>query len=270
MSARINSPKDLISIFLVNPKRPSNIGSVARAMNCMGFCDLVLIQPRCQIDRYAFMLATGSSDILEKARVYDSLSEALSGYGLVLGTTRRIGKRRHNFITARESADMIVSRYSNSRVAILFGPEDYGLSRAHLAMCQYLVSIPTDEGFGSLNLSQAVMILCYDLFLAFRATSRRLGKKRDDEIQGDLSILYRMTEKTLREINFPARRGIDHAAGHLKEIFARAEITRWESEFLLGIFRHLRFMSSCIRLEDETAEELIDSPGGDISKKREF
>ena len=179
MSARISLSHDLISIVLVNPKRPSNIGSVARAMNCMGFYDLVLVQPRCQIDRYAFMLATGSADILEKARVFDSLSEALSGYGLVLGTTRRLGKRRHNFITARESADMIVSRYSNSRVAILFGPEDYGLSRAHLAMCQYLVSIPTDDGFGSLNLSQAVMILCYELFLAFQSTLKRSGKKKD-------------------------------------------------------------------------------------------
>ncbi|MGV8121980.1 MAG: RNA methyltransferase [Candidatus Xenobiia bacterium LiM19] len=264
MSAGISLPKDLISIVLVNPKRPSNIGSVARAMNCMGFYDLVLVQPRCQIDRYAFMLATGSADILEKARVFDSLSEALSGYGLVLGTTRRIGKRRHNFITARESADMIVSRYRNSRVAILFGPEDYGLSRAHLAMCQYLVSIPTGDGFGSLNLSQAVMILCYELFLAFQSTSKRSGKKKDNDIQGDLSILYRMTEKTLREIKFPARRGVDHAAGHLKEIFARAEITRWEAEFLLGIFRHLRFMSSCIRQDDEITEEVIDSPGGDV------
>ncbi len=262
---RVNSLQDLISIVLVNPKRPSNIGSVARAMNCMGFSDLVIVQPRCQIDRFAFMLATGSADILEKARIFESLSEALSGYGLVVGTTRRVGKRRYGFITARESADMIAARYRQSRVAILFGPEDYGLSRAHLAMCQYLVSIPTDDSFGSLNLSQAVMILCYELFLALQSSSKEPLKNEQDEVRHDLSLLFRLTEETLREIEFPARKGIDHAAGHLKEIFARAEVTRWEVEFLLGILRHLRFMASRLRQDDEKSEKAVDISGGKVS-----
>jgi len=261
------SPRDRISIVLVNPKRPSNIGSVARAMNCMGFGDLVIVQPRCQIDRYAFMLATGSAEILENARVFDSLSEALSGYGLVAGTTRRVGKRRYGFISARESAGMIAGLCGHSKVAVLFGPEDYGLSRAHLAMCQYLVAIPTAEGFGSLNLSQAVMVICYELYMALQGKSGRVedeaGASENDEVQRDLSILYQMTERTLREIEFPARKGIDHAAGHLKEIFARAGVTKWESEFLLGILRHLRFMASRLRKEDEKTGGSSGTSGGE-------
>jgi TrmH family RNA methyltransferase len=237
--------KNLISIVLVNPKRSANIGSCARAMNCMGFKDMVLLAPRCQIDRYAFHLATGSGDILEEARIFKDPAEALKGYGLIIGTTRRKGKRRYNFLTPRQIVSEITLKYSTSRIAVLFGPEDYGLSREDLHRCQYLVEIPTDEAFGSLNLSQAVMTFCYELHCGLVTFSI----EPDDEFpdSGELQKMNEVLEMTFDEIDFSGRKKSHELAGHFKEILARAALRKWEMRMVMGFLRHLRHMAGKCR-----------------------
>lgn len=232
--------KDSISIVLVNPKRSSNVGAAARAMKCMGFKNLVLVEPRCQIDRFAFNLATGSGDILENARVYLSLEEAVRECGLILGTTRRKGKRRFNYVTPGELVESVIPGHLPSRIALLFGPEDYGLGREHLQLCQYLITIPTGDEFGSLNLAQAVMILCYEIFTGLRAPGERATA--DPAEQEDLERLYAILEETFIEIQFPSRKKVQHESGHLKAIVARSQLSKWEVEFFLGFLRHLRYM----------------------------
>jgi len=229
------------SIVLVNPKRSANVGACARAMNCMGFNDLVLVSPRCQIDRFAFHLATGSGRILEEARLFGDLKESLKGYGLVVGTTRRKGKRRHNFLSPRDLVQDISARYSRSKIAVLFGPEDYGLSREELQNCQYLVEIPTDQGFGSLNLSQAVMTICYELHMGLVDSSI----KPDDEypLPHELDRMNEVLEETFRLIGFRGRKETHDLSGHFKEILARALLRKWEMKMVMGFLRHLRHMA---------------------------
>ncbi|MDQ7823955.1 MAG: RNA methyltransferase [Candidatus Eremiobacteraeota bacterium] len=243
--------RDSISIVLVSPKRSANVGAVARAMKCMGFQDLVLVDSRCQIDKHAFALATGSSDILEGARFFQALEDAVMEYGLVLGTTRRKGKRRYNFIMPRQMSASLVPRYLPSKIAIVFGPEDYGLSREHLDLCQYLVEIPTDAGFGSLNLAQAVMIICYEL------QSAALPEAHIDEEKAtgaDMERICRAVDETMEKIRYPARKKFQHTGGRIKEILSRSSLTKWEADMLMGIARHLRYISDKLWKGNEGSE----------------
>jgi tRNA/rRNA methyltransferase len=240
--------KELLSIVLVNPKRSPNVGAAARAMNCMGIRDLVLVSPRCQIDRFAFNIATGSGDILEQARIFPTLHDSLKGYGLIMGTTRREGKRRYNVLTPSEMAMMLWTHFP-ARTAILFGPEDNGLSREQLDRCQYLVTIPTNDDFGSLNLAQAVMTICYEIHRALSDAPAEKEKNFNEEniTAAELETMCTVIEETLTEIRYTTRRNIDDVTGHLKEIFSRASLRRWELDMVLGIMRHLRFMENKIR-----------------------
>lgn len=249
-----------ISIVLVQPKRPSNIGSAARAMHCMGLTDLVLVQPRCQIDRTAFNLAVGSSEILINARIFDSLDELLPSYSLVAGTTKRTGKKRRNFVEMRRFCQEILPQHPAARTAILFGPEDYGLAREHLQKCQYLISIPVSREFGSLNLAQSVMIACYELKASLQDVSPAKDDGKADSFQ--MELLSGAVEDALSRSGYPVKKGSRHVAGKLKEILSRAHLTEPEVHMLLGLARHACYLGDRLFRNREEGKEHTDEQGG--------
>ena len=116
----MNTIYDNITITLVNTKTSANIGSVARAMNCMGFKNLSIISPRCQIDRESFSLAVGSDDILKNAKIYFDFRDFLSSFGLVVGTTKKTGKKRMNFTTPEIFSRDILTKHLNSKIATFY------------------------------------------------------------------------------------------------------------------------------------------------------
>ncbi|MEJ2290953.1 MAG: RNA methyltransferase [Deinococcales bacterium] len=149
-------------IVLVRSKDSANVGAAARAMKNFGLDDLVLVAPRCRIDARARALASHAGDVLDGARVVASVAEAIGDLRFVLGTSAR---RRDN-----ESLPVWLPRQAaphaqGSDVAILFGPEDHGLSNEELDLCQGYVSIPTAD-YASLNLAQAVLLVAYEVHLA--------------------------------------------------------------------------------------------------------
>jgi len=231
-----------ISIVLVQTKTSSNIGAAARAMNCMGLSDLILAEPRCQIDKNAFSLASGSEHILENSRIYYDLKEALQDFSLVVGTTRRQGKKRHNFITPRQLSSEIFPMYSNIKAAILFGSEDYGLSLEHFKECQYLVYIPVSENFGSLNLAQAVMVITYELRASLEAGKHKKSIT-DIASQEELAILSKVFADTFEKVRFPNKQNSVNPASKLMEICARANLSKYEVKLLLSFARHADYMS---------------------------
>jgi tRNA/rRNA methyltransferase len=166
MKAKINL--NHIAIILAQPQIPENIGAVARAMNNMGLRRLVLVNPKnCDLCR-VIKTATGSSiDVVEEMEVYGDLKEALGSYQYVVGTTARTGSFRPAMAQPRSLAQKLISISQNNRVAILFGPEDRGLSNEQLRYCHTITTIPT-AAFSSLNLAQAVMIICYEIFMTAR------------------------------------------------------------------------------------------------------
>ena len=237
-----------ISIVLVNTKTSANIGATARAMNCMGLKDLILVAPRCQIDRNAFNLAVGSEEILQNTQIYYDLNEALKGFSLTVGTTHKKGKKRHNFITPRLFAGSLLSKYKGVKTAILFGSEDYGLSIECLKECQYLIYIPVSEEFGSLNLAQAVMVITYELRANFCEKMPLIDESMERE---ELSLLSNVFSETFKKIRFPAKRHSLNPAAKLSEICARADLTKYEVKLLLSLARHANYMSDKLWSEND-------------------
>ncbi len=154
---------DPFRIVLVSPRNPLNIGAAARAMSNFGFRDLRLVTPYEVAFREA-KSAVHSQYILESAQVHDSLETALSGCGLVVGTTSVDHRDLRIPLYRLEAAGKIARERSQaSPVALLFGSEKYGLSNSDLSFCHWALRIPTREEHGSMNLGQAVAICLYEL-----------------------------------------------------------------------------------------------------------
>lgn len=148
-------------IVLVRTKESANVGAAARAMLNFGLRDLWLVAPRCRIDHRSYALASHAEDVLRGATVVDGLDDALAGVTVVAGTSARLRKAENYVVRSpREAAPVL-----GTGAAVLFGPEDHGLSNDELTRCQLHVVIPTVD-FSSLNLAQAVLVVAYELALA--------------------------------------------------------------------------------------------------------
>ncbi len=157
---------DRIRIVLSHPSHPGNIGAAARAMKTMGLSRLYLVKPKSFPDPQAVAMATGADDVLAQATVCTSLTEALSG---TVSATALTGRRRElatEPVWARAAATDLVAATATGEVALVFGNEKAGLSNEEVALCRHWALIPTSDRYRSLNLAQAVQILCYELRLA--------------------------------------------------------------------------------------------------------
>ena len=133
-----------MAIVLVEPQIPENIGSAARAMNNMGITRLILVNPQnCDLYRVLKMAPGSSIDIVEEMEVYEGLQEAIGPFEYVVGTTARTGSHRPTLTGPRRLARDLSAISQNNRIAILFGPEDRGLSNEHLRYCHTIATIPT-------------------------------------------------------------------------------------------------------------------------------
>jgi tRNA (cytidine32/uridine32-2'-O)-methyltransferase len=155
-----------IRIVLVDTQHPGNVGASARALKNMGLESLVLVRPLAPADPAAAARAAGAADILERARVADTVDEAIEGCGRVFGTTARARSANWRVIGAREAAAELVAAASTRPAAVLFGGERNGLANDELERCQALVRIPCADRYPSLNLAQAVQIVAYEIRMA--------------------------------------------------------------------------------------------------------
>ncbi len=153
-----------VAIILVEPENPDNIGATARAMKNMGLRDLRLVKPPADWRIKARKLAVGADPLLDKAKIFDSLKEAVADTVWVIGTTRREGGRRRAFLDFQEAVEKIRTVGTRKTAAVVFGKESKGLSNEDLDVCDWFTTIPTDPGYPSINLAQAVMIVCFSLF----------------------------------------------------------------------------------------------------------
>ncbi|MGQ9694653.1 MAG: RNA methyltransferase [Thermodesulfobacteriota bacterium] len=239
-----------IAIVLVRPQYAGNIGSVCRAMKNMGLSRLILVSPaQDYLSPEARMMALTAKDILEKAEIYPSLDKALAGFRWVAGTSARAGRNRGPFITPREICPEILNHARSISVAILFGPEDRGLTNEELAPCQALVSIPTHTKLRSLNLAQAVMIFGYELFLA--SLAQQAEKKYPPHITTSplaefqkLEKMYAHLEELLLKIGFLDPQNPKRIMHTLRRIFGRAKLTDRDVAILRGIFRQLEWYAT--------------------------
>ncbi len=224
---------DRISIVLVDTKTPANIGATARSMMNMGLSRLMLVSPPRDNNGDASRLAAGADPILQRALVFSSLSEAVAGHGLVIGTSRQKSKRRKNILSPHDMATRVVPFLTRNNAAIVFGNEVNGLETRDLMLCHELVSIPSTEEFPSLNLSHAVMIVAYELFLA--TGSPVPSSARELASTGDIELFYRHLQETLQDIGFLVEQDSDRMMHALRQIFGRSRLDAREVLILRGI-----------------------------------
>src|SRR5678815_5119674 len=155
-----------IRFVLVRPGQGGNVGAAARALKNMGGASLWLVDPRPFDDVEAVRFAHNATDVLEGARIVATLPEALAECRWIAGATRRGGRRRAITYTPRELARAAVHEPQRRPLAVVFGPEEDGLTMAELSLCHDVVRIPAAPEQPSLNLAQAVLVLAYELYIA--------------------------------------------------------------------------------------------------------
>ncbi len=228
-----------IAIILVQPQIPENIGAVARAMNNMGLSRLVLVDPKnCDLSR-VLKPATGTSiDIIQEMDIYEDLKEALGPFQYVVGTTARIGSHRPAMTQPRRLAQDLISISEKNMIAILFGPEDCGLSNDQLRYCHTIATIPTAR-FSSLNLAQAVMIICYEIFLVGLEIAPRSVPRLANKFE--LEGMYEHLGDVLMKIGFINPQNPEHWMLSVRRFLSRFPLRAGEVQLIRGICRQMNW-----------------------------
>jgi tRNA/rRNA methyltransferase len=190
------------------------------------------------------MMATSARDILERAEIFSTLEEALKGFRWIAGTSARKGRNRGPFITPREICPEIITHARKIPVAILFGPEDKGLTNEELAPCHALITLPAHSGLHSLNLAQAVMLVCYELSLAsvpYAPGQSLLPPLAEfQKVEG----MYAHLEELLLRIGFLDLKNPKRIMHTLRRVFSRANLSDRDVAILRGIFHQLEWYAT--------------------------
>ena len=228
---------DRICIVLVEPQTPGNVGMVCRAMKNMGLRHLRLVKG-CRTDHSeARRFAVSARDLLDGAVRFESLEDALADIEISVATTRRIGKYRQETMEPAELVAKLREGSGASRVALVFGREDNGLSTDELALCRWQATIPTSDEYGSLNLAQAVLLFCYEVSRG--VVPGVITTVREMATTGEMEDLYGHMEKTLLEIGFLDPTNPKHLMRTIRRILARAELDSREISVLRGMMSQM-------------------------------
>jgi tRNA/rRNA methyltransferase len=234
-----DQPLDNIRVVLVETSHPGNLGSAARAMKTMGLSRLVLVAPRCAIDDQALALASGAQDVLIGARTCDNLDEALQGVVLAAACTSRRRDLPHPAYTPRQAAPELLRHARVAEVALVFGSETYGLANEQLMRCRWLLNIPANPDYMSLNLAAAVQVCAYELRSLLDDSIMPLPDfmpARHEEIEA----FYAALEETLVAIGFHNPGQPKRLLPRLRRFFARAGLEREELAIWRGIVSAIR------------------------------
>ena len=234
-------PLNNIRVVLLRPRGAANVGAVARAMKNMGLRDLVLVHPALMKSFWAKAMAAHAEDVLHSVRRCNSIGDAVADCGLVVGTTCRGGLYREAAEAPRIAAPRVVAAAATNRVALVFGPEDHGLSNEDLKACQQLIAIPADPAYPSLNLAQAVMVCCYELRLAMAGepqATRELARAEQ------VDRMFEKLRAALRSIGFLHPDNPDHIMFAFRRFLGRAELEARDVQILLGLARQIEWFGS--------------------------
>lgn len=233
-----------IRIILVEPAGALNVGSVARVMKNMGFNQLILVKPHCNpSDEDARHMAVHGVDVLENAILVNSLPEALTGCQRAIATTAHSRSLNTPFETPRQALPWLLDSHSNT--ALIFGPEDRGLSNQELNYAQRFISIPANPEYSSLNLAQAVAVCVYELYqLVIQSDSDVWTPKPGKANLASLDVLegyYQELETLLLEVGFLYPHTAKARMEKLRGFYNQAQLTTEDVTMLRGMLRQINW-----------------------------
>jgi len=223
-----------IRIILSQVSESGNVGSICRAIKNMGLSELRLAAPQPLVLEEIYTRAVNSRDIWEKAQIFDNLALAVADCSIVVGTTRRRGHKRKSIsMNPRALSAWLAERPGPA--AIVFGNERTGLEEAELELCNIASHIPVSEAQPSLNLSHAVQLYAYELFLAME---QQLPVKGDWTAmnQSEITKLVVSITETLSKIGFYKYPNKEMQTRFLHDIFSRAGLSASEGRYFKNIF----------------------------------
>lgn len=228
-----------IRFVLIGTTHPGNIGGAARAMKTMSLSKLHLVTPKNFPNVEATARASGADDVLEKAVVHDSLKSAIADCHKIYGMSARLRNLPLPVVNPREAALQIKQLNDETNIAIIFGSEHSGLSNNELDNCQYLINIPANRHYSSLNLAAAVQICAYELKMIFNSIIdiNNISKTEDALNVGEMEYLFDHFQRSLTSIGFLDPGNPKKLMRRLRRLFNRADLNHKELQILHGILR---------------------------------
>jgi tRNA/rRNA methyltransferase/tRNA (cytidine32/uridine32-2'-O)-methyltransferase len=226
-------------VVLVETSHPGNIGAVARAMKNMGMDQLRLVSPKLFPHADATARASGADDVLRGACIYESLQDAIADCKIVLGSSARDRTISWPSVTARECAEKWGANTVDN-IALVFGRENSGLKNHELDLCHYLLRIPCNPGYSSLNLAAAVQVVCYELFVASgQQYQSTIGDQGDEPLATaeQMEGFYEHLQQTMADIGFLHPDRSKSIMRRLRRVFNRTQLDTKELDILRGILR---------------------------------
>jgi TrmH family RNA methyltransferase len=232
--------KNPLRVVLVSPRNPLNIGAAARAMSNFGCTELRLVNPYEVAFREA-RSAVKAQKVLEKAKEYPTLGEAVADCGLVVGTTS-IGHRalEHPLKRLELGGKLIGRKLASAPVALLFGSEKFGLSNADMSHCHWLMRIPTREEHQSMNLGQAVALCLYEIIRNPKAATRE-PKRIAPAAAGDIERMTDLLIEVLRESGYVKARTAVSTEQKIRRMVRRLNLPARDAEIWLGVLRQIQW-----------------------------
>ena len=229
-----------IYFILVRPQIGENIGSVARAIKNFNIKYLRIINPRCTWPNHkALATSVGAKDILKSTKIYNSIEKAVGDLDIIFASTSRVRKINKKIIS---TLDLKKKIKRGRKIGILFGPEASGLSNDELSYADYLVKIPTNKKFSSLNLSHSAIIFCYEIFqlfidkkITYKSSYKSTIAKKSEVNQFLSFIISRLDRRGFLQPNHKRKSMIRN----INNIFHRIDLSEQEIRILLGIFTTL-------------------------------
>ena len=242
---------DTLSVVLFRPKFSENVGSAARACANMGISRLVVVDPHHFDMERARVLATSKGGlVLDAMRVTETLDDAVARAETVYGTTARLGGWRTGIVSPERAAPEICATLAGGgEVALVFGPEDAGLSNQETMLCSRLINIPTAEEATSLNLAQAVLVVCYEIFKASLPLKEKKATPAGARpiTHAEREALFAALAETLLAIDFLKPDNPDYWMLPVRRFVERVGLKRQEGNMLMGVCRQVKWALGAAR-----------------------
>ena len=245
-----------VSVVLNQPQSAGNIGAVARVMKNMELSRLILVDPQTALTSEAYHRACGADDILDSCVQFGSLLEALASFHVVVGTSSRNVPWIPSAYQPSELAEHLTA-LGDQRIALVFGSERTGLTNEQLNHCRLLVTIPTDPRFESMNLSQAVAIIVYELYRRVQTwpSCRRMKLAESAELER----LFSHLEQCLLEIGFLDKDNPQRIMATLRQVLSRAGLEERDVQILRGVLRQWSWYAGSLKSTKEAKRTRADS-----------
>jgi len=242
---------DHIRVVLVETSHPGNIGATARAMKTMGLSQLRLVRPKYFPHADATAMASGADDLLGRAEVFGSLPEAIADCVAVVGASARLRTHHWPTLDVRDSVARLLAASADKPLAVVFGRERTGLSNEEMDHCQWLLNIPANPAYPSLNLAMAVQIVGYELRMAVARDATVAAAENEPAPAAELERFYEHLEQVIVMTGFLNPENPRHLMRRLRLLFNRTTPDQNEVNILRGLLTSVERLQSVARDPDD-------------------